>query len=318
MKPAVSCVVPHYRQHAQLTACLAALNGQQGGPSLEVVVVDDGSEHRPILGDTHLDVRLLSTVHRGPATARNVGAAAANSPILAFTDADCRPRARWIAAIAHAFADSTVAAVVGPLFDKTPIPRGFGLRRMLHQFMQSISVLDHNAIEITYDGFPFLGTIGANFAVSREWFEHVGGFDERFTRPGGEDYDLGYRLQKAGAKVVFVPDAIVEHHYATDLQALIRRWIHYGVGKSLFATKHDIDAVALDLVCSRWFHLITRLPTIYRVARAHYPSSVTKSVVNSVVRYYVEWLFQLGAVRGYRAIAASKSDATRVPHGRSA
>lgn len=304
----MSCVIPHYRQHKQLATCLAALAAQQNAGAFEVLVVDDGSGVPPALREARLDVKLLHAAHKGPAAARNFGAAQARAAILAFTDSDCRPSPGWLAAVVRTFkCEKDVVAVVGPLFDRTPPARGFGLRVLAHRFMQTISVLDHRPIEITYGGIPFLGTIGANFAVSRQWFERLGGFDESFAQPGGEDYDLGFRLQLAGGRVVFCPQAEVEHHYLTDRRALTRRWINYGVGKIQFATKHAVDPIALDLVCSRRLHFLTRLPAILRAAQRHYPASIARGFSNRLVRFYVEWLFQLGAIRGYRNLAAVES-----------
>ncbi|HWO82162.1 MAG TPA: polysaccharide deacetylase family protein, partial [Solirubrobacterales bacterium] len=56
-------------------------------------------------------------------------------------------------------------------------------------------------------------------SISRAAYEAVGGFDESFTRDGlfgGEDLDLGYRLLKAGYKIVFNPRAISYQHYDVD------------------------------------------------------------------------------------------------------
>jgi hypothetical protein len=39
----------------------------------------------------------------------------------------------------------------------------------------------------------------------------VGGFDEAFRHPAGEDTDLAWRALDLGARAVFVPDALVDH-----------------------------------------------------------------------------------------------------------
>lgn len=298
MKPAVSCVIPHFEQHDRLGRCLAALAAQQEAPPFEVLVVDDGSRMPPPSTFPGLDLRVLRAKHRGPAAARNLGANEAQAPVVAFTDSDCLPRPEWMARVARAFdVEKPPAAVVGPLVDATIPAAGVGPRALLHRFMQTISVLDLEPIEIQCDDAEFLGTIGANFAVDRRWFDSVDGFDETFGQPGGEDYDLGLRLQSAGGAVQFERRAVVEHHYPTDRRALVRRWIHYGVGKSQFAAKHGIAPNAIHIVCDRRRHLVTRLPAIMRAARRHFPASVATDFTLRKVRYFVEWLFQVGAVR---------------------
>ena len=51
---------------------------------------------------------------------------------------------------------------------------------------------------------------GCAFAVRREAFEAVGGFDEGYFMYV-EDVDLGLRLKRAGWRVRYEPSAVVEH-----------------------------------------------------------------------------------------------------------
>jgi hypothetical protein len=50
-----------------------------------------------------------------------------------------------------------------------------------------------------------------NFALARELFDRIGGFDERFRFAHMEDADLHARLTKAGIRVRFVAEAEVDH-----------------------------------------------------------------------------------------------------------
>src|SRR5439155_24140943 len=56
---------------------------------------------------------------------------------------------------------------------------------------------------------PFYQT--ANILYPRALLERLGGFDEAYPFPAGEDTDLGWRAVEAGARVVFAPDALVWH-----------------------------------------------------------------------------------------------------------
>src|SRR5947209_14845994 len=86
----VSVIVPLYNKARYIGRCLDAIDGQTEG-SFEVIVVDDGStdggeklvEKR---GDPR--VRLVSQENAGPGAARNHGARLAQSPVVAFLDAD--------------------------------------------------------------------------------------------------------------------------------------------------------------------------------------------------------------------------------------
>ena len=50
-----------------------------------------------------------------------------------------------------------------------------------------------------------------NFAIRREAFVSVAGFEERFRLPHMEDVDLRTRLLAADYQIEFVPDACVDH-----------------------------------------------------------------------------------------------------------
>ena len=47
--------------------------------------------------------------------------------------------------------------------------------------------------------------------TSAALFEQLGGFDSRFDPVGPEDIDYSLRLQKAGRRAVFVPEAVGYH-----------------------------------------------------------------------------------------------------------
>jgi GT2 family glycosyltransferase len=56
---------------------------------------------------------------------------------------------------------------------------------------------------------PFYPT--CNIFYPRELLERLGGFDETFTAPGGEDTDLAWRALEAGVETVFAERALVRH-----------------------------------------------------------------------------------------------------------
>jgi hypothetical protein len=67
-----------------------------------------------------------------------------------------------------------------------------------------------------------------NIAYRRSVLEQVGGFDEDFRHPFGEDTDLAWRAKAAGGRTAFAPDALVLHDiipetYAQHLRRLRRR-----------------------------------------------------------------------------------------------
>lgn len=95
--PTISVVIP-VLDREDLICCAVASVQRQAGVVLEILVVDDGSTDATCgqvrrLGRSDERIVLLRGSGRGPAAARNVGAAVATGEYLAFLDSDdlCPP-----------------------------------------------------------------------------------------------------------------------------------------------------------------------------------------------------------------------------------
>ena len=199
--PEVTVVVPTRNRARLLGRLLAALEEQTLDPArFEVVVVDDSSDDGTAdllartLADTGLRLRSLRTCRRrGPAAARNLGWRSSQAPVVAFTDDDCVPAPTWLEA-GMAALGSGARCVVG-----RTAPDPAQLRRARRAFARSISV----------ESVRFYET--CNVFYRRDDLASVGGFDERFRRPSGEDTALGLTLAERGVASTFTPEALVHH-----------------------------------------------------------------------------------------------------------
>ena len=197
--PVVSVVIPTRGRAELLPGVLEALEAQRGVGPFEVVVVDDAStdatprELERLQGTS--TIRLVvrrQARQRGPAAARNVGWRAAGAPLIAFTDDDCRPAPDWLAGLVRNLADADLVQGC-TLPDPTQMWQ-------VRPFSRTI---------ITDKEWGFYET--CNVAYRKEALERVGGFDEGFRRPFGEDTDLAWRVKDTGGRSVFESDAIVYH-----------------------------------------------------------------------------------------------------------
>ncbi|MGB9591429.1 MAG: glycosyltransferase, partial [Candidatus Kryptoniota bacterium] len=161
-----------------------------------------------------------------PARARNWGAKEARGDILVFTDADCIPRPDWLETFVKCFNHPEVA-VVGGGVDISSSGNYWILADNLSMFYEYLAI--HPAGQRRQ--LPSL-----NLAIRREIFEAIGGFDERYPKPSGEDADLTIRLHKCGYHLYFEPRAIVVHRPPRD--TLFDLFWH-GYYQGMYSTKVD-------------------------------------------------------------------------------
>lgn len=191
-EPVVSVVVPARDAAATLPALLAALSAQ-AQTGFEVLLVDDGStDATAAIARAHPGVRLLQGEGRGPGAARNLGLEHAKAPVVAFTDADCVPAPGWLASGLAALERADLvqgrvepAGPCGPWDRTVTVPRLSTLFETANLFARTDAVLAAGGFE--------------------PWLRPRGG------KELGEDVWLGWRLQRAGARVAFAPDALVRH-----------------------------------------------------------------------------------------------------------
>jgi Glycosyl transferase family 2 len=188
MGPAV--VIPTRGRPERLGRLLDALD-REGAE--EVVVVLDGADPAAewVLAGRGPAVRVeRHATPRGPAAARNTGWRAARAAEIAFTDDDCEPAPGWLAALAAVEGDVVCGRV-------EPHPAE---RARLGPFSRTLGVSQAG---------PWFPT--ANVRYPRALLERLGGFDEAFPFPAGEDTDLAWRALEAGATTAYAPDALVWH-----------------------------------------------------------------------------------------------------------
>jgi glycosyltransferase involved in cell wall biosynthesis len=191
----------------------------------EIIVVDDGSTDgtKDYLEDLANRGRLqyIRQSNAGPARARNAGAALAKGKILAFTDDDCQPDDRWLSALDKAYA-SFQGYRIGGIGGRI---ENVGTGHLLHEYyrVQGSYHAEHKA-----QGLRFLDTANATFP--RSVFLEIGGFNEQFDFPSGEDVEFGLRVLDAGYKLASISNAIVWHVGRTSIPSMLKQSLLRGYG----------------------------------------------------------------------------------------
>jgi len=190
MLPQVTFVIPCYNERDYVTRCLASIAAQTADPGrFEILVVDNGSRDDTREVAAALGATVLVNRRRGAAASRNLGAAAARAPLVAFVDADCLLPPAWVATLAAHLSRADVAAAAAPA---VPVTEGMtwvekGWAAVFVSFARSS---ERGVAQVS-------NLASSNMLVRKEAFDAVGGFDESLL--SCEDYDLSQRLREHGA-----------------------------------------------------------------------------------------------------------------------
>lgn len=206
----ISAIVPAHNGGEALARTLRSLLRTTPSPD-ELIVVADGSMEAAEQA-RRLGARVLHVMERrGPAFARNLGAAHARGDIIVFVDADVLVPPDFFGRIAALFeGDPDLGAVIGS-YDDDPEARNFlsQYKNLLHHFVHQ---------EGRVEASTFWGACGA---IRRPLFVGLGGFDERIPRPAMEDVEFGFRLQRAGHRIRLAKALQVKHLKSWDAWSLL-------------------------------------------------------------------------------------------------
>ncbi|MCB1198526.1 MAG: glycosyltransferase [Deltaproteobacteria bacterium] len=243
MQPFVSVVIPSYMRAEMLHACLLKLNAQtMDRKQFEVIVVDDDSpnalqkkEENP---PGQFDYGLIYYIQEkgGPAKARNKGVELATSDIIVFLDDDTLPSSTWLENLYIAMQNDVWSGVGGMTFNVRN-------KTMSEKLLEHVEHL-HHPIDPKTGEVIFLVTVNAAFR--KKDFLSVGGFDENFKLPSGEDMELGFRMRKQGFRFSICETAIIHHHQRDTLRAMFKNWYEYGKGMYRCQLKHKDFLDQLD------------------------------------------------------------------------
>lgn len=217
-RPSLSVVIPVRNGGRGFERCLRGLRDSIR-PEHEWIVVDDGStDESAALARSFGAFVLQNQTPLGPASARNAGARLASAPIVFFLDADVVIHADALEKTVARFRDQPeIDALFGSYDDRPEHPGVVSrFRNLLHHFVHQQGVFRNDARPVR----TFWTGCGA---IRRDSFFKVGGFDpELYDRPAIEDIELGYRLTRAGGRVLLVRDIQASHLKRWTLASVVR------------------------------------------------------------------------------------------------
>lgn len=217
-RPDLAVIVTTFQMPWHLRRVLESIACQRTRRKLEVVVADDGSTDdtadvvAQFAASVRFPVRLVTHEHADfhAARCRNEGARHSTAGHLLFCDGDCllppdhveqhlqawRPGGatcgyciRFDQATSHAV---SLESIKSGEFTRWAVPEEQSKLRAMHAKAIIYGLIGH----ATKPSFR-----SGDFSISRDDFERVNGFDERFCGWGCEDDDFGRRLRTAGGRL---------------------------------------------------------------------------------------------------------------------
>ena len=218
----VSVVVPVRNAERIVDECLASI--ARASPR-EIIVVDGMSTDRTLELARRHPVRILSDDGRGLPAARLLGAEAATSERIVLVDADVVLPDGALEQLLHEFADGGYTALQA------------GLESVGDRDYWSHALAHHHRTGRSKEWFGLVATIFEREAL----LEH--GFDSDFL--SGEDIELRWRLQQAGARIGVSKRTVVKHRFEDGFDFARGQWLMDGHGLGRMALKHGLRAKLL-------------------------------------------------------------------------
>src|SRR5215470_8934191 len=220
--PKVSVVIPTKNRSDLLAVAVERIESQTvSREQYEVIVIDNDSsdDTRTVLeqkAKTYRNFRFGVQEKPGAAATRNAGLQLARGDLILFIDDDVQAERSLVEAHLDTHQKNQNASVIGavsmPWGDTSdPFLRYLRDHRILNPYTPSKGPID----------FSYYHT--CNVSTPTQMLMNVGGFNENFEVYGMEDIELGYRLQKAGSRMVFAPDARAVHHRFPDYTDFMER-----------------------------------------------------------------------------------------------
>lgn len=215
--PLVSIVIPCYNQVHYTYNCLKSIyqNTDFDETPYEIIIADDVSQDATKDLDRYADHLVLARneVNQGFLKNCNQAAARARGSYIFFLNNDTTVEPDWLPPLLALMRRDESIGMVG---SKLIYPDG--------RLQEAGGIIWSDASGWNYGRlqnpdapqFNYVKDVdyisGAAIMISKELWQEIGGFDERFAPAYCEDSDLAFEVRKHGKRVVYQPKSVVVHY----------------------------------------------------------------------------------------------------------
>ncbi len=224
----ITVIIPTYNEEKHIGECLSALVNGTRRPDQILVADGYSTDHTRKIAKSFPGVWVVRNPERTAAAGRNAALAVAVGDVIAFTDGDCIPADDWVEQIERAFSENEIDGMGGKVLNapfENEYERDWGTLAwtLLMNCPDEPYVVEKQTLN---DAF-----VTANCAYRKELLDRLGGFDLWFAN-NAEDVDLSWRALQAGARLMYIPDAVIYAHNVTSLQGIRKKSFRNGVSSS--------------------------------------------------------------------------------------
>jgi GT2 family glycosyltransferase len=219
-----SIVIAVHNEGVALQRTIQACLETAGRLDFELVVADDASTDGSVeqVAQHFPPVRLVRhPQRRGASPTKALGARAAHGAVLVFLDGHTNPAPGALERLVQAVERLDGEAILTPAIAALQVERwqndlsqvghgyGFELQRLECRWLP-LAELPRSTEGRFYES-PAL--IGCAFALSRELYERLWGFDARMRSWGVEDLDLSLKAWLLGYRILHDPEVVIGHRF---------------------------------------------------------------------------------------------------------
>ncbi|MEO1375069.1 MAG: glycosyltransferase family 2 protein [Cyanobacteria bacterium J06635_10] len=220
----ISAIICTHNRDNYLGAAIDSLLSQDFATEFEVVVVDNGSkDNTKKIVEQRLDNPRLKYIYEpvlGLSVARNTGAQASSSGILAYLDDDAVASEGWLQVLYSAYQSNSKLAIAGGKVTLLWPPNTNPPHWLSPGLAGNLGAYDLGDRVVSIEK-PGLTPRGLNYSIRRSFLDDIGGFDTNLGRVGknllsNEELQMTELALEKGWEVAYLPDALVAHNVSEE------------------------------------------------------------------------------------------------------
>ena len=222
----VSIIIASLNEGTLLRRTVDSILGAPNNTDYEIVIVDDGSDDDSaafLSEESYKEIKHIRTAGIGLARARNAGAALSSGDVFIFCDAHIAVPDYWIDGLINVIINEKANCVCPCIStlqkdnesDWTKIEAGMNPEACADGMCGKTIVTLTVSRWLAPQEHPFEVPIvpGGCFAVTRNAFEAVGGYENGLRTYGWDEEEISVKLWTFGFTLKAVPGVVIKHYF---------------------------------------------------------------------------------------------------------